>query len=187
MFISAKEKNKAGRKERTWGLECRVWIAVLDRVAKETLSKALKVSKPHNVGGTVRTWDSEVRGLWDRTSLVYSTNNEAECKSGLNERRGVGRGDQRGGKRPDGTKHVVIDSERHGNHWRVLSGGVRWCDFHLPGSLKRRLSLDWEGRARLQAGKPIGRLLQSSRQGMVLAWARVVIVELGQILGVSGR
>lgn len=63
MFISAKEKNKAGSKEGTWGLECRVWIAVLDRVAKEMLSTALKMSKPRNVGGTIRTWDSEVRGL----------------------------------------------------------------------------------------------------------------------------
>lgn len=53
MLLSSKEKNKAGRKEGTWGLECRVWIAVLDKVAKETLSKALKVSKPRNVGGTV--------------------------------------------------------------------------------------------------------------------------------------
>lgn len=63
MFISAKEKNKAGSKEGTWGLECRVWIAVLDRVAKEMLSTALKMSKPRNVGGAIRTWDSEVRGL----------------------------------------------------------------------------------------------------------------------------
>lgn len=29
-------------------------------------------------------------------------------------------------------------------------------------------------------------VLQLSRQGMVLAWARVVIVELSQILGVIG-
>lgn len=29
-------------------------------------------------------------------------------------------------------------------------------------------------------------MLQLSRQGMVLAWARVVIVELSQILGVIG-